>query len=167
MFFIVPDVWLSRIALTNPRRALAATLPTLAGALAGGAVMYRWGARTEPSASAAELARIPAISPAMVARVEDDLAARGNLALVLGPTKGIPYKVYARTAGQTNRPLPEFLLWSVPARMIRFVLVTGGSGMVARAVRRRFPHITDPQGYAIHAAAWTAFYTWFFTSVGK
>jgi hypothetical protein len=46
----------------------------------------------------------------------------GVLAVLLGPTLGIPYKIYAAHA-HLNISFLSFLLISIPARMVRFVLV--------------------------------------------
>src|SRR5437868_1692315 len=44
LFFLVPDVLLSWVALRDPRAAGVACFWALAGALLGGATMYAWGA---------------------------------------------------------------------------------------------------------------------------
>ncbi|MFM9105841.1 MAG: hypothetical protein ACKOWF_04000, partial [Chloroflexota bacterium] len=109
---------------------------------------------------AALLDRVPAISGAMIARVEREMAAGGTRRMLLGPLRGTPYKIYARTDGMQGRPLPPFLLWTVPARGIRFLLIAGISALGGRAIRRR---TTRPGPVvAVYAAAWTAFYAWYF-----
>ena len=49
-FFIIPDVFLTYIALKNWRQATRACFWALGGALIGGAVMYAWGALDMDSA---------------------------------------------------------------------------------------------------------------------
>ncbi|WP_223286581.1 hypothetical protein [Kocuria atrinae] len=115
-FFIVPDVWLSALAMKSPRRGLKCVASATAGAVLGGAVTHAWGAKTGGGRSARALAALPAVSPTMVRRVESDYSAKGYKALLTGPLRGTPYKIYARTNGLLGRPLPRFLLWSVPAR---------------------------------------------------
>src|SRR5699024_4595805 len=46
-FFIVPDVWLSWVALQKPRTARKAALSALAGAMAGGAFVHAWTRRMD------------------------------------------------------------------------------------------------------------------------
>lgn len=73
LFFIVPDVLLSIIIVRRGRRvAWIATVWAIAGAVVGGALMYCWSAQNA-SGVIALLDRLPAISPAMIARVGGDL----------------------------------------------------------------------------------------------
>jgi membrane protein YqaA with SNARE-associated domain len=155
LFFLVPDVWLSRVALDSPRRALRGCLWALAGALGGGALMWAWGGAAPATAEAA-LDSVPGISAAMVAGVRAELAGIGWSALFLGPATGTPYKIYAVEAGILGRGLLPLLAVSVPARLLRFVLVTLLAAGLARAPGlRRLP----PRAQRwLHAAAWTAFY---------
>lgn len=179
VLFIVPDAWTSAVGLRSPRRAQALTLSAAAGALLGGALVHRWAARTDPARSARIAARIPAISPAMTARVDAQLRAHGFPALMIGPLTGTPYKLYARSAGVQGLPLGRLLLWTVPARLARFMPVTAAvSGLAALARRSglseegaglpRLPGLS-PRAVelTIFLAGWTAFYTWFFRSVGR
>lgn len=158
LFFIVPDVYLSRVALTHPSRALRACLWAVAGALIGGAVMYVWGTQDAAGASAA-LDAVPAISGAAVEGVRRDLVEHGWWALFTGPLTGTPYKIYAVQAGALGMDLGALLLVSVPARLIRFALVTLLSAGLARApgIRR----ISTTILYWLHAGFWIAFYAAF------
>lgn len=164
-FFLVPDIWLSYLTLSSPKRAFAASVPTLLGALAGGAVTYAWGKRLPEEESRRLLASLPAISTSMVDTVEAELTG-GLPAMVLGPLRGRPYKIYARTAGMRGDGVLPFLLWSIPARLPRFLLVTGGAALAVRHGRRRFGHRPWLEKLTF-ALAWTAFYAWFFSAVGR
>lgn len=164
-FFLVPDIWLSHLALVSPKRAFAASVPTLIGALAGGAATYTWARRIPEEESRRLLASLPAISTAMVDTVDAELS-RGLHTMVLGPLRGRPYKIYARSAGVRGEGLLPFLLWSIPARLPRFLLVTGGTVLAARGGRKALgdrPWLEK----VLFAAAWTAFYAWFFSTVGR
>lgn len=179
VLFVVPDAWTSAVGLRRPGRAQALTLTATAGAVLGGAAVHRWSARTEPARSAALAARIPAISPTMVAKVDAQVSTRGFPALMIGPFTGTPYKLYARSAGTQGLPLGRMLAWTVPARLVRFMPVTAViSGIAATARRsglsapdRGLPRLLglSPRTVelAIFLAGWTAFYTWFFRSVGR
>lgn len=167
VFFVVPDVWLSAVAMRRTSRGVACAASATAGALAGGAVMHRWGARVVAQDSARALTRIPAVSPAMVERVERDMAARGFTAVLLGPLRGTPYKLYARTAGLRGDPLPSFLAWSVPARAPRFLVVTGAVAALSAAHARLWPRAPGWARWAIFGLGWSAFYTWYFRTVGR
>jgi membrane protein YqaA with SNARE-associated domain len=174
VFFLVPDVHLTAVALRDRRTALRACLAAVGGALLGGWLMFAWGAR-EPAAARRLLDRVPAVSPAMLARVEAEIATRGAVAMFLGPLRGTPYKTYAVLAGERSRrdqnrargagagpdgdDLLVFLAVSVPARLLRFVLLTLVAAWVAArplagwSLRRR---------RLLHAALWGSFYIVYF-----
>ncbi len=159
VFFIVPDLWLSGVALLDLKRALIASLCALAGALLGGAVMYGWGLADHQQAVSVVEA-VPAIDREMMTRVLDEMRLSGPVSVLLGLLSGIPYKVFAVQAGAAGIGLPAFLLISIPARVVRFLAVTVMAHGVARAVlgarslRFRF---------AILALAWVVFYAVYFT----
>jgi membrane protein YqaA with SNARE-associated domain len=157
LFFIVPDVLLSWIALDQPRKAWVACGWAVGGALAGGAVMYAWGAIDVHSALAA-LEHVPAVSRAMCAGVGDQIQNYGIGAVFLGPIRGAPYKIYAVQAGACHINIGLFLVVSVPARLIRFALVTGLTVLITRL----FPRTTVFFRRMVHIALWTIFYAWYF-----
>ena len=82
----VPDVWLTCVGCRSLRPALKAAGAALAGALLGSAIMYGFG-------TADLLIRVPGIHRGLVASVQDQLSQRGLVALMIGPTRGIPYKI--------------------------------------------------------------------------
>ncbi len=177
-FFIVPDVWTTRVALRHPRRGLATTLSAVAGAMVGGAVVHRWARRTPAADSARLMTRIPAIDASMVAQVDDEVARDGYRAMLVGPARGVPYKLYARAAGIQGLPLGGLLAWTPPARIIRFLLVTGAAGGLASASRRWGLNPPDrglarvlgsPEAVerAVHALSWAGFYAFYFRKVGR
>jgi membrane protein YqaA with SNARE-associated domain len=158
LFFIVPDVPLSAAALTRLRAALAACVWATAGALVGGLLMYAWGS-TSPMDAWGALDRIPGIAPSMAAGVREAMAEHGLGALFLGPLTGKPYKLYAVAAGQRGSGLGAFLLASVPARAIRFVLVS----LLVRAISRPVP---EPFRLQLLAVCWLVFYVGYFYYMG-
>lgn len=162
VFFIVPDFWTSWLALHNPRRGLTATVSALAGALAGGATNYVVAQRMDPKETEKILTAIPGISATMISDVEHELDEKGWSALVLGPTRGVPYKIYARTLAHGHAPFGKFMALSVPARMGRFLAVTGGvAGLGKLADRRGYSSKTKS---LVFLAGWSAFYAWYFTA---
>jgi membrane protein YqaA with SNARE-associated domain len=155
LFFLVPDVYLSRLALTGLRKAAAGCLLATAGALAGGALMHGWAAH-EPAAAEAAVDRVPAVSRAALARVARQIEERGPAAAVLlGGVSGTPYKIYAVEAGRLGVGNGRFLLASAPARLCRFLAVS-----LLAAGLARLPALARRPGLArrLHAGAWTAFY---------
>ena len=123
VFFIVPDVLLSYAARDDVKKGITACLYSLIGALIGGSIMYVWGMWQQETASLV-LDYIPAINPMMIESVKSQLSSQGVLAMFLGPITGTPYKIYAAQAGAQNLSFWLFMLVTIPARLIRFVLVT-------------------------------------------
>lgn len=162
LFFIVPDVLLSRIALQNRRQALVACSWTLGGALIGGLAVWLIG-YVDPEPTRAIFAQIPAISPAMIDRVHQQILDLGPWAVFVGPLTGTPYKLYALEAASAGFGLAGFMLVSVPARLLRFVIVVLVTNAVAIGLRR-FASIRTLQ--ILHLAAWLTFYGWYFTVMG-
>lgn len=123
IFFFVPDIWLTIAGRRNLRTGLIASLYTLAGALIGGIVLYAWG-HFDLSGARQIIGEVPAVSQAMIVRVNDELVRHGAWSVFLGPISGTPYKVYAAQAAAAGVDAWQFLLISIPARLIRFVLAT-------------------------------------------
>ncbi len=160
-FFVVPDVWTSWVGLRRPKRAMGTTVSALGGALTGGAVTSWWGRRVTAQTSHSALVRVPAITSAMVHQVERDMAESGHASLMRGPTRGVPYKLYARASGLQRKSLLNFLAWSVPGRLIRFMVVTLVATGIANLTRRIFPDISDRRVSAVFWSCWGVFYAWF------
>ncbi len=163
-FFIVPDVLLTLIACRKLRPALNATIAALAGALAGGAVMYAFGMR-EPDTARAFLSHVPAITPALLTRVTGQISASGLLALLLGPIKGIPYKIYAVEWGARRASFIGFLVMSVPARYVRFFLAALAARGIARLIRPLTHHRAVIEVFIL-AVIWVTFYSFYFARFG-
>ena len=159
LFFLVPDVFLTYVAAKRTRLALIASVFAVAGALAGGALMYGWGLYDQAGASAA-LDRMPAISPGMLERVENDLAKRGLVAAFIGPFTGKPYKVYAVKSAGGRIGLPSFMAVSIPARLIRFVLASLIVGWISRTVLKKWPLSRKRMALTVF---WLLFYAAFFS----
>ena len=162
LFFLVPDVLLSGIALERPRRALGACLIATATALLGGALMYAWGATDVAGAERAVIA-LPGIGHELVERVHAQLADRGLTALVVGATTGVPYKLYAVAWGAAGGSFALFLAASAVARCARFAAVTALAAGLRRSVLAR---ASERACRVVHLGAWSAFYAWYFWVMG-
>lgn len=162
LFFIVPDVLMSAVALKDLRRALVVCVWALLGALSGGLLMYLWGAADHEAATAV-VERVPAISSELLEEVGRSLSEHGLTAILLGPLFGIPYKAFAINASAAGIPLLAFVLISIPARLVRFVLVTTMVHLIARLLSRYWP---ESRIYAVFGMAWVAFYAAYFTFYG-
>lgn len=158
-FFIVPDVWLSALALFSFRRALRASGYALGGALLGGNLMYLWG-RSAPETAAGFVESIPAISAALMSRANTELAQQGVSAVLFGILSGTPYKVFAVHAATAGIAWPDFLLISIPARGLRFLLSTliaqGAAATVLRSV-------AGSVRLWVWASFWVVFYSAYFS----
>jgi membrane protein YqaA with SNARE-associated domain len=163
-FFIVPDVLLTLIACRALRPALKATVAALAGALAGGALMYVLGAR-DPSLARVALDYVPAIGPALITRVTGQIDENGLVAVLLGPMKGIPYKIYAVEWGARGGSFLAFMLISIPARYVRFFL----TALIARGIARLIEPLTHHRALIemiILVVIWITFYSFYFARSG-
>jgi membrane protein YqaA with SNARE-associated domain len=159
LLFIVPDVWLSYLALTDLKRALRASLWTLGGALAGGAAMYEWSIVDREQALVA-VQHLPAIGGAMLEESGAMLREEGVWALFPGMLRGMPYKTFAVQAPHADIGLWLLLAVTVPARLARFALVSVATHFVAqRALGRwsRRAHVI------MLTVAWAGFYAVYFT----
>lgn len=157
LFFIVPDVFLTFVAITSLRSAARAALWALAGAMAGGLVTYVVASQL-PRTTENLLEKIPAIDAALVDDVADQIEQHGAASLFLGPVKGIPYKIYAVEWAAAGRSVVVLLLVSIPARLVRFLLTAAMAAAVRRATR-----VPARIAITIHLAVWTAFYAAYFT----
>ncbi len=158
LFFLVPDVWITGMALRGVRAGTRAAFWAGAGALLGGMGMYVWGARA-PHTALQWVDAVPNISAPMIHQVQQQLAHVGYLALWVGAFSGKPYKIYAVQAGAAHMPLIPFVLMSFLARLTRFLLLGWGVGVLAAPLRRRWPRSVL---YALWALGWILFYVWFF-----
>lgn len=162
LFFIVPDVLLTAVAVWRGRRAaLRAVAWTIAGAMIGGALIYGWAGRDQAAVTAL-IDKLPAISPSMIAGVGDALDRLGAGAMAIGSLSGVPYKIYAAMAPQAGIPLWIFLAASIPARALRFLLVV----LIADWINQRLPkRLTQRQRGTVLAAVWLLFYGVYFSAM--
>jgi membrane protein YqaA with SNARE-associated domain len=159
LFFILPDVPLSFVALFRPRRAWLHLAAIVAGALLAGAVMFTWSAHSADARGA--VARVPAVSPAMFERAESDWNRYGIWAAGLGPLRGIPYKVYAVEA-PAHSTLGMFLLTTIPARLWRLVVIWLGFAVTGGVLRKFGRASLAP---VLHALFWIVTYGIYWTTV--
>lgn len=157
LFFIVPDVWLSIVARKDLKKGLIACFYSLAGALLGGAILFWWGLNDVDSASTI-IEMIPAINHDMLARVQLDLSEQGLSAVMLGPLSGTPYKVYAINAANTEASIWLFLLISIPARLVRFIIVVACSHYLSQLITNK----TKLNPLMIIICFWLLFYGGYF-----
>lgn len=155
VFFIVPDVVVTKVATEKgARAAVEMAAYATGGALAGGALAYLQGRRGAGRAWRL-YRRLPAIDDAMITAVRRQVAERGPVALILGPMAARPYKLYAVAAGEAGQSLPAFLTYSVPGRATRFLL----AGLGCAVARRLGDHITTPRSRTVlWSVSWIGIY---------
>lgn len=163
VFFVVPDVWISFVAMRRGWQAglLAACLACI-GALIGGALMYLWGGRDAASARHL-LDMIPAISPGMIWVTGYQLKDAGPVGMILGAFTGVPFKIYAVEAGANGTGLGAFLGMAAIARITRFALAALIAAAAANILRRFYSERTI---LSLLAGFWIVFYAWYFTVTG-
>lgn len=163
LFFIVPDVLLTAIALRAPGKAVLASLFVLAGAVLGGLGMFWW-AQADPEAARAAVLAVPAISEPLMARARGLLAEHGLLTgMIAGSVSGIPYKIFAVETALDGTGALGFALASLPARLLRFLLAIGAVVLLSRTVFARFG---DRGRMWVLAGFWTLFYAVYLTAMG-
>lgn len=123
-FFIIPDVILSLFAIqqNSKKLILIANLICVAGAVAGGAVIYILSV-FDYHAIYNFILHIPAVHEYMIVYVQNKMNTDTFFALLTGPLFGIPYKIFALEAHQYTS-IFTFLLFTIPARLIRFILIS-------------------------------------------
>lgn len=162
VFFIVPDVAVSFVALFSIRRCLSCSLAAALGAAVAGASLHL-ATTFRPDAAFATVHAVPFVSERMFSSAAVDWDRYGLWALFKGAVSGVPYKVYAIAAPQ-RFGLVAFALATIPARLFRFVAVGLGVAFAARALPPRVRE--DPTRLAaIHAACWGVFYACYWIGV--
>lgn len=159
LFFIVPDVLLSYVGLKRgPRAAAVASTFAALGAACGGVLMFWWSSH-DPTAARGAVLAVPAISEAMAAHAEAAMADNWFVATLLGPLSSTPFKLYAILAPHAGASLPAFALASVAARLPRFLIVSVGTALIGRGLRR---WLSETQLQWLLIGAWLLFYVVFF-----
>jgi len=161
VFFISPDILLTRLALRDFRSAARAGVWAVAGALLGGALLWFAAEHGEAGALLRLFERTPGINAALVQRTAQEFSEQGLAALFTGALRGHPYKLFAVHAGAANVPLAAFLAVSACARSFRFMASITLAWIAGRALRRRsvaFRHWA-------HAFFWSAFYVIYFVAM--
>lgn len=163
VFFIVPDVYLAFVALFDARRGLEAVLASVAGALLGGAILYGLAAN-DGAVMRQLLVHIPGISAQMLDAVTIQMQASGLSAMVSGPLKGFPFKIYAAQAGENHLPFIPFFLISIPARLERLLPVTIAAAILGVLFRKFVQHYTALV-IGIYLLLWLGIYLFYFLLV--
>lgn len=162
LFFIVPDVLISYVALRHGLKAgVIACLLAAVGAGIGGAAMYGWSAR-EPEAALAAVTAVPAVSIPMIVHASVAMDREGWFAAALkGPVTSTPYKVYALLAPSRGASVWGFALGALPIRLPRFLLAAVAFAAIRRLAQERIDARWLMTGFT---AWWVLFYVWFWAT---
>lgn len=160
-FFLIPDIYLTRIALYNLRKAIYACFFAAFSACIGGSVMYLW-AEYYPHPAVEFLTLIPAIFPKLITEVTQSLFPHPFYALFVAPLKGIPYKIYAVLFGMEKISFSLFIGISFIARLCRFLFVTLAGGIAAALLK---PYVSPKKINLIHLMVWWLIYSLYFCDV--
>lgn len=162
LFFIVPDVLLSCLALSSLKKSLRACLAAAVAAACGGLAVFTC-ASLFPDTTHAVLRAVPGISEATFERVRDLLATGLFSGMLQGAFAGVPYKIFAAEAGTSGINPALFALVSPLARLPRFLALSLFAFALSRLVGNR---LSQPVKIAVCLALWAAFYAWYFAKVG-
>jgi membrane protein YqaA with SNARE-associated domain len=162
LFILVPDVFLSLVALLDLRSTWKHVLAAVCGALLAGALMFHW-SQSAPAAAHSAVAHVPFIREPMFDTVDEGFRAHGLIAVFLGSVTGIPYKLYAVEAPKFCSAL-AFLLATPPARAARFILVWLAFGAAGQWLRKRRNFRTRSL-VRIYAAVWIVIYALYWSRI--
>lgn len=160
VFFIIPDVFLSYVAVRRGwRRGLALCVVATGGAMLGGLAAYLWGMLHYDSAVAV-FERLPAVDAAMIEAVRGEIANRGVVATLFGPIQGQPYKLYAAASGDTGAGWAALMAITVPARIVRFAITAFAAGWLRERTAR---WLSERTALGIWAFFWMIVYVAFWS----
>lgn len=83
--------------------------------------------------------------------------------LLEGSLTGIPYKIFAVHSGNSGVHILLFLLASIPARSLRFILVIGASAFISHVLLK---HLSLKRKKQLHIGLWLLFYLGYFNHMG-
>ncbi|HLY92687.1 MAG TPA: hypothetical protein VKQ89_05465 [Candidatus Angelobacter sp.] len=163
LFFVVPDVLLTFVALYSPGRSVKLIGMILVGGLAGGTLMFYLGAKNTERAEAVVL-RVPFVSAGMFEKTHSGFERDGIWTLAKAPGNGIPYKVYCLQASR-YAGWGKFIVVSTLARLERFALFWLVSVLIGLAFRQRIQRKPLIPALA-HLSLWISGYAWYWSNVG-
>ena len=152
LFFVLPEMWITWVALHGLRQGMAAAAWVLAAALAGGIAVHL-AAHWNQMAVLALMERIPGVDAPLIMRAYDQLERHGWAGLLQGALGGVPWKLYATVAAGLDFGLPVFVVATAVARGLRFALFALAAWLVARWC---LPRIGMVRLRLLWLAAWIA-----------
>lgn len=159
-FFIIPDVVLSLYALKVKRFkfVLYSNIAAVLGALIGGITIFIWSS-IDYAQVVLFMLNIPAIHDYMITHVHRTMENNTFTALITGPLFGVPYKLFAASAPEYTN-LFIFLIFTVPARLVRFLLISIIAYVLSHYV---FKQLSMKAKLVIWFVVWCAVYIIYFS----
>ncbi|HEV8612306.1 MAG TPA: hypothetical protein VGQ73_02275 [Gemmatimonadales bacterium] len=164
-FFVVPDVYISFVALFSPRAGAVAWLSSIGGSAVAVSAIYLVTV-VLGLGYLRFLELIPGISGALLERVGGRLATEGlpyTPFLVFG---GVPLKVYGALAFSLGHSLGSVLVWTVFARIVR-IAPTFAAAAAVRLLFRRMIDARATVWCALLVGFWVAFYIFYFIRMSR
>ena len=162
-FFIVPDVWLTRVTIQDKKQAVRNVVYCTAGAVTGGVLIYCL-ALVYMADLVMFFDKLPAISEDMIKNANSDISESGFASALLGAVvQGVPYKIYAAWAAALKINILYFCIVSTCVRIVRFVIVTLITIGVCTILKN---HTSLRFLYDLHIGVWIIFYIFYFAMQG-
>jgi membrane protein YqaA with SNARE-associated domain len=157
LFFVVPDVFLTRVALFDLRAALRACAWAVIGALIGGAILWFAANRGYAPTLLHTFRWVPGVTNDSIAAAGQAMQRDGAVAMIKGGFIGRPYKLFAVHAGAQGIGLLTFLALSLVARAARFVVSTVVAWLIGLMLIKKTPAFRR----RTHLVFWLVFYAAF------
>ncbi|MEP2704754.1 MAG: hypothetical protein ABJQ71_12285 [Roseibium sp.] len=162
LFFIVPDVLLTSLALNSFRKAVLAALAAAMAATIGGLLVWL-GAHWFPVEIKAVLLAVPGISENTFSSVQALLKSGAFSGMLQGAFSGMPYKIFAAEAGSTDINPVLFAILTPIARLPRFLLLSVAAWTLSWAVGTRMATKSKLRSALV---LWCVFYFGYFSVIG-
>ncbi len=155
-FFVIPDVFLTIIALFSFRKALLGIGFATLWAIIGGGILF-WFGWLQPDSAQSFLLTVPLVSEKMIQVAQWHIDTLWYYSLFFWPSQWIPYKVYAALFSNMQLNMWNFLLVSIPARayrMLTSVCMTAAIGYFLNRYKNSYSKYLP----GIHAIVWINIY---------
>ncbi len=157
-FFLVVDIYLSFFVIKNFTRSIKLSIVAMLGAVLGGVLIYLW-SDTHAATFAAFYLNLPGIHQNLISMVQNQLHHYQNWALFLGGISGQPYKLYALYATEADIGLLSFIMTSIAARLLRFLLTIAIVKIAIKLLERK---LKTKMLYIVLSVFWVVFYSFYF-----
>lgn len=159
-FFVIVDVWLTWMVMTEQKipRILTAMIFAALGSLSGAWAIYFAGKHYPYDQIAGLLDIVPGINLSMIQEVGVLVKQSGFWTYMFGGMwQGVPFKIYAFQWGAMSGSLFILIMFSIAARLLRF-MATALLALLVRETGKRFVPGWPAKRKLIFIAIWSGFY---------